>query len=144
MLVMKINKELGTKECIEYGDMLSKHLGEKVVILDSKVKEFYRLEDGYLEYPYCSDGICTSDTVDLKDGTYNPVDLKDYKIDLKYGYCRPFSFEEEEKHLKAMMKVLNNIMTKYPETHFKNCDTLEELREYIKDLQEYVDLSREL
>ena len=80
MLIMKINKELGTKECIEHADMLSKHLGEKVVILDSKVKEFYRLEDVYLEYPYCSDGICTSDTVDLKDGTYNPVDLKDFGL----------------------------------------------------------------
>jgi len=41
---MKINKELGTRECIEYGDMLSKHLGEKVVILDSKVLDFYRLD----------------------------------------------------------------------------------------------------
>ena len=45
MLVMKVDKELSTKECIEYGEQLSEYLGEKVVILDNKVKEFYRLDD---------------------------------------------------------------------------------------------------
>jgi hypothetical protein len=45
MLVMKVNKDLSTKECIEYGKQLSEHLGEKVVVLDNKVKEFYRLDE---------------------------------------------------------------------------------------------------
>ena len=45
MLVMKIDKDLSTKELIEYAKDLSEHLGEKVVILDNKVKEFYRLEE---------------------------------------------------------------------------------------------------
>lgn len=60
MLVIKINKELSTEECIKYGKQLSEHLGEKVVILDNKVKEFYRLDEQkifirelpYPKYPY--------------------------------------------------------------------------------------------
>lgn len=55
MLVMKVDKELSTKECIEYAEQLSKHLGEKVVILDKKVISFERLEEPKLqlfpEYP---------------------------------------------------------------------------------------------
>lgn len=45
MLVMKIDKELSTEELIKYAKDLSEHLGEKVVILDNKVKEFFRLEE---------------------------------------------------------------------------------------------------
>lgn len=44
MLVMKIDKELSTKECIEYGKQLSEHIGEKVIILDKKVLSFERLD----------------------------------------------------------------------------------------------------
>ena len=45
MLVMKVDKELSTKECIEYAEQLSKHLDEKVVILDKKVISFERLKE---------------------------------------------------------------------------------------------------
>ena len=51
MLVMKIDKELGTKELIEYAKELSEHLGEKVIILDNKVKDFYRLDEKKIIIP---------------------------------------------------------------------------------------------
>ena len=49
MLVMKVNKELTTDECIAYAKKLSEYLGEKVVILDNKVTEFYRLGEREIE-----------------------------------------------------------------------------------------------
>jgi len=92
MLVMKIDKELSTKECIEYAEQLSAHLGEKVVILDNKVKDFYRLDeekliypvmpvypiyprDDYWHYTTCSDTSCGTLTSDNLSWTYNKTSL---------------------------------------------------------------------
>jgi len=81
MLVMKINKELETRECIEYAKMLSEYIGEKVVILDSKVLDFYRFdsEDGFSNRKVLFYGAqdLEDDTVQLQHSCYVGRGIKD-------------------------------------------------------------------
>ena len=74
MLVMKINKELGIRECIEYAKMLSEYIGEKVVILDNKVLDFYRLDSKVLFYGAQD---LEDDTVQLQHSCYVGRGIKD-------------------------------------------------------------------
>ena len=40
LLVLRVNKDMTTEECIEYSKALEKHLGVQVLILDKKVVDY--------------------------------------------------------------------------------------------------------